>query len=284
MHPKTGKLNVRLGMGVVRGMVGVVCVGLMAGVVRAQGTEPQNPLALVKAMVAHEDDTAAHKDCYEFVSEERSDRTGGHLWKERVVEIPQGRVRLLLAVDGKPLSEEEAKEQRGKLQWIQADPAPFLRKEELQKNDEAQARKMLDLLPQGFLFDNVRLADGVWRMDFHPNPNFSPSGVQERVLHGMSGWVAINEKDLRLMHIEGKLPEDVTIGFGLLATIKAGSSFESDRREEGGHWRTVHVLTDIKGKAALFKSVSKDSEISRSDFVYLQPGVGLDQAVALLEK
>jgi hypothetical protein len=271
-------------MGVVGGLAGVVWIGVMVGAACAQvGPSPQSPMALVKAMVAHEDDTAAHKDCYEFVSEERSDRTGGHLWKERVVEIPQGRVRLLLAVDGKPLSVEEEKEQRGKLQWIQTDPAPFLRKEELQKNDEAQARKMLDLLPQGFLFDNVRLADGVWRMDFHPNPDFSPSGVQERVLHGMSGWVAIDAKDLRLMHIEGQLPVDVTIGFGLLATIKAGSRFESDRKEEGGHWRTVHVLTDIRGKAALFKSVSKDSEISRSEFVYLQPGVGLDQAVTLLE-
>jgi hypothetical protein len=244
----------------------------------------QTPIELVRAMVAHEDDNAAHKDCYEFVSEEKSDRTGGHLWKERVVEIPEGRIRMLLEEDGKPIPDDREKVERSKLQWIVTDPSVFLRKEQSAKDDEARARKMLDLLPQGFVFDNVRLADGVWRMDFHPNPDFSPSGVEERVLHGMSGWVEIDAKDLRLKHIEGKLPDDISIGFGLLATIRAGSRFESDRRQEDGHWRTVHVLTDIKGKAALFKSVSKNSEISRSDFVYLQPGVGLTQAVALVER
>jgi hypothetical protein len=45
----------------------------------------------------------------------------------------------------------------------------------------------------------------------------------------------------------------------------------------------VHVLTDIRGKAALFKSVSRSSEVTRSEFVYLDPGTTLAQAVTLLE-
>jgi hypothetical protein len=32
-----------------------------------------------------------------YLSEEQSERTGGHLWTERVVETPMGKILLLLA-------------------------------------------------------------------------------------------------------------------------------------------------------------------------------------------
>jgi len=75
----------------------------------------------------------------------------------------------------------------------------------------------------------------------------------------------------------------VSIGFGLLATVKAGSCFGSDRANYEGHWRTVHVVTDVRGKAVLFKTVSKNSEVTRSEFVYLKPGITIAQAVGLVE-
>jgi hypothetical protein len=261
--------------------VALLGVAVLAWPLRAEDSS-RTPLELVKAMVAREDLEAQHER-YAFVANERSDRTGGHVWTERVVETSQGRVRMLLAVDGKEISAEQTQKERDRLSAIVADPAAFVRKEQAEKEDEAHARQMLDMLGRAFLFDNVRLADGVWRMDFHPDPGFSPSGIQERVLCGMSGWVAIDAQQLRLLHVEGKLPQDVSIGFGILATVKAGSHFGSDRQDEGGHWRTVHVVTDIRGKAVLFKSVAKNSEITRSEFRYLDTGTTLEQAVALVE-
>jgi hypothetical protein len=244
---------------------------------------PPSALSVVNRMIAHEDDDSAHRDQYEFLSNELSDRTGGQRWTERVVETAEGRIRFLLAIDGKPLNAEQESAERGRLAEIVTDPQAFLEREKAQKGDEAQARKMLDLLPKAFEFDNVRLEGGVWRMDFHPNPNYVPHGIQERVLAGMSGHVAIDAKQERLIHIEAALPEDISIGFGLLATVKAGSHFGSDRADHDGHWRTVRVVTEVKGKAALFKSVSRDSDITRSAFVYLKPGISIAQAVALVE-
>jgi hypothetical protein len=245
---------------------------------------PQTPKQLIQEMVAHEDDNAAHRDRYEFLSQERSDRTGGHLWIERVVETRDGRVRMLISDNGVPLNPERTQQERARLDAIAADPTAFLKREASQNSDEQHARQMLDLLPRAFLFDNVRLANGTWRMDFHPDPDYSPNGMEERVLHGMSGMVAIDDRSRRIMHIEAKLPADVSIGFGILATIKAGSHFASDRADIDGHWRTTHVLTDIRGRAVLFKTVAKDSEVSRSEFKYLDPGITVAQAVELLEK
>ena len=254
---------------------------LLPSALRAQD-QPQTPQALVAAMLQHENQP--HTDRYEYIAQERSDRTGGHLWTERVVELPAGRVRLLLAEDGKPVSADRLQQERDHLNAITADPAAWERSESTNKNDEEHARQMLNLLPRAFLLDNVRLESGQWHMDFHPNPEFSPTGVEERVLHGMSGTLVIDAKDLRLVHIEGHLPQDVSIGFGLLATIHAGSRFESTREKIEGHWRTVHVLTDIRGKAALFKTVAKNSDVTRSDFHYLPGNTSPVEAVALVEK
>ena len=244
---------------------------------------PPTPLQVVNAMIAHEDDTNAHRDTYEFLSKERSERTGGRVWTERVVETSFGRVRFLVAVDGKPLNAEQEGAERGRLAGIVADPESFLVRERAQKDDEASARKMLDLLPKAFVFNNVRLKDGVWTMDFHPNPEYSAHGIEERVLCAMSGTLVVDAAQERLMHVEGRLPQDVSIGFGLVATVKAGSHFSSERADEGGHWRTLHVLTDVQGKALLFKAVGKHTEVTRTEFRYLQPGMTVAQAVALAE-
>jgi hypothetical protein len=248
----------------------------------AQMPAPHTPQELMKALIENERQAMLTKERYEYLSVEKSDRTGGHFWTERVVETAQGRVRLLTAIDGKPLSPERSQQEHDRLTGIAASPADFIRHELAQRGDEEHARHLLELLPVDFLFDNVRLQDGIWRLDYRPNPDISPSAIEDQVLHGMSGWLTIDEKQLRLLHIEGKLPQDVSIGFGLLANIHAGSHFSSDRQLMDGHWRTVHVVTDIRGKAALFKSVSRSSDLTRSEFHYLDRNITVPEAVELL--
>jgi hypothetical protein len=248
----------------------------------AQAPAPHTPQELMKALIENERKAMLTKERYEYLSSERSDRTGGHLWTERVVETAQGRVRLLTAVDGQPLSPQRVQQEHDRLTAIAANPADFIRHEQAQRNDEEHARHLLELLPVDFLFDNVRLQDGIWRLDYRPNPDVSPSAIEDQVLHGMSGWLTIDERQLRLLHIEGRLTQDVSIGFGLLANIHAGSHFSSDRQLVDGHWRTVHVVTDIRGKAALFKSVSRSSDLTRSEFHYLEGNITVPEAVDLL--
>jgi len=246
-----------------------------------QSSSPHTPIQLMNDMLQREQ--LPHTDRYEYLSEERSDRTGGHLWTERVVETGKGKIRKLLAEDGKPLSPERAAAERTRLDAIAGDPGAFERAEAAQKSDEVHARQMLDSLPRGFLLENVTLNDGVWHMDFKPNPAYSPSGMEEHVLHGMSGWLTIDAKDMRLVHIEGKLAQDVNLGLGLI-NIRAGSNFSSDRADEDGRWRTTRVHTDIRGHALLFKTIAKSTDVSRSEFQYLDANLTIPEAVALLEK
>lgn len=264
--------------------VALVALGAMACArPSAQAIPPKTPLELVRSMVANEDAEAAHRQVYAYRAQERSERTGGRIWTEHVVQTAAGRVRLLLAIDGRPLDPAARSAELARLDAIAADPRAFEAKEAGERSDEANARKMLDLLPRAFLFGPVRLRGGVWTMQFRPDPAYSPHGTQERVLYGMSGTLAIDAAQERLIHIDGSLKQDVSIGFGILATVHAGSHFSSDRREVDGHWRTLHVVSAIEGKAALFKVLSRNTDVTRSAFEYLPPGTTVAQAVTLLK-
>jgi hypothetical protein len=267
-----------------------LCLALAwpARVVRAAADVPrQSAVAqqLVTVMIANEDAAAQHVDHYAYLSQERSDRTGGHLWTEKVVETNAGKVRMLLAEDGQPLSPERIAEQRGLLAAIVADPAAFARRSQAIKDDELHSRQMLKLVSRAFLFGDVRPEGGYLRIDYHPNPDYQPQSMEERVLHGMEGTLLIDPAAMRLHYIDGRLPEDVSIGFGLLATIHAGSSFATTRDRLGQpDWKTTLVDTAINGKVIFFKSIAKNEHTVHSNFVRVPNDLTVAQAVAIAEQ
>lgn len=240
---------------------------------------------LVSTMLANEDTAAQHKDHYAYISKERSDRTGGHLWTEKVVETNAGKLRMLLEEDGQLLSPDRIAAERGRLAAIVADPAGFQKKSQSVKDDEAHARQMLMLLPKAFLFSDAHPEGGYLRIDFKPNPDYQTQSMEERVLHGMSGTMLIEPKAMRLHYIEGRLPEDVSIGFGLLATIHAGSNFATTRNSLGElDWKTTLVDSDINGKAIFFKSIARKQHAEHSNYVRVSNDLTVAQAVAIAEQ
>jgi hypothetical protein len=170
-------------------LVGVGCL-------RAQSSSAAKQV--VDTMLTHENDPAEHRNLYMYLSEERSDRTGGHLWRERVVETSMGKVRLLLAEDGRPLSAERAVSERAKLADIVAHPEAFRRREEAMKSDEEHAEQMLALLHKAFLFEDPRAEGGDLQIIFRPDPAYRTQSLEERVLHAMSGTILVDQRTMQL--------------------------------------------------------------------------------------
>src|ERR1700733_9336775 len=223
----------------------MLVLGLLATVsVRAQSSNDARKI--VDTMLAHENDPTEHRKKYTYLSEERSDRTGGHVWRERVVETAVGKVRLLLAEDGKALSPERLAAEKAKLAEIVAHPEVFQKKEESMKNDEEHAEQMLALLHKAFLFDEPHADGGDVRIAYRPDPAYQPKTTEEKVLHAMSGAVLVDERTMQLHRIEGKIPADVSLGYGILGTVHAGSSFSTTHEmEPGGEWKDALVNTSI---------------------------------------
>ncbi len=251
--------------------------------VRAQSSSEAR--RIVETMLAHEGDPAEHRNRYMYMSEERSDRTGGHLWVERVVETAQGKVRLLMAEDGQPLSKERQDRERVKLQQIAAHPDQFQKREQSMKNDEQHAEEVLALLNRAFLFDAPRPEGGDLRIEYRPDPAYQPKTMEEKVLHSMSGSLLVDARTLQLHKVEGKIPADVSLGYGILGTIHAGSSFSTvHEMEPGGEWKNAMVNTAVEGKAMLFKEIGKNEHMVHSEFKRLSDNISVAEAVALLVK
>jgi hypothetical protein len=242
-------------------------------------------LQTVTTLVANEDLAAKHKDHYSYLSKERSDRTNGHLWTEKVVETDAGKIRFLLAEDGQPLSPDRVAQERGRLAAIVADPAAFVRKSQSVKDDEVHAMQMLSFAPRAFLFSDARPEGNFIHIDYRPNPAYATQSIEERVLHAMTGSMLIDPQTMRLHRIDGHLPEDVSIGFGLLATIHAGSSFSTTRDRFGEpDWKTTTVDTNINGRVIFFRSIAKNEHAEHSNFVRVPNDLTVAQAVTLAEQ
>jgi hypothetical protein len=240
---------------------------------------------MVTAMLDNELAAGEHKDHYVYLSQERSDRTGGHTWTEKVVETNAGKIRFLLAEDGQPLSPARVAQERGRLAQIVADPDGFARKSQAVKDDELHARQLLGLLPRAFLFSDARGEGPYIRIDFKPNPDYQTQTMEERVLHAASGTMLIDPRAMRLHQIEGRLPQDVSIGFGLLATFRAGSNFATTRDSFGQpDWKTTQMDTDINGRAIFFKSIARKEHAEHGSFVRVDNNLTIAQAVALAEQ
>ena len=239
---------------------------------------------LISVVASRELEASNHRGHYMYLSVERSERTGGHEWTERVAETAWGKVRYLIAEDGKPLSGERQTAERARIEEEGRNPEAFKREEAGKIEDEQHAREMMTLLPKAFLFDEPQPEGDYLRVRYHPNPAYQPSGLEERVLHGMSGSVLIDPKLVRTHVLEGTMPQDVTIGFGILATIHAGSNFSTTRDHiEGYDWKTVTLHTDINGKAMFLKTVARKQEAHHSEFKRIPEGITVEEAVKLLE-
>lgn len=267
----------------------ILCLVLIwpARAVRAAADVPQSVSAkqIVATMLSNEDVAAHHRDHYLYLSQERSDRTNGHLWMEKVVETDAGKVRMLVAEDGYPLPPDRVAAERSRLAAIVADPEGFARKSQATKDDEAHAIQMLSLAGRAFLFSDARTEGPYLRVDFRPNPDYETQTMEERVLHAMSGSMLIDPQAMRLHHIEGRLPEDVSIGFGLIATVHAGSSFSTTRDRLGEpDWKTTLVDTSINGRVIFFKSIARNEHAEHSNFIRVPNNLTVAQAVAMVEQ
>lgn len=266
-----------------------LCIGIAFGLPAVLGLPTISAQAqrnlndVVTQMIANERTAAANKNNYIYTANERSERTGLHLWTERVCETPFGRVRYLLSEDGKPLPPDRIKQEQDRLANDAAHPEPFIKKEKVLANDETHGRALLELLPKAYILENLREQNGELRIDFRPNPAYSPANTEEKIMHGMSGYLLIHEQQLRLRYIEGRLPQDLSIGFGFV-TVRAGSYFLTDKAPFEGQWRTVKVISDVQAKAMLLKSITRNQDVARRDFSRVDNNLTVAQAVALVEK
>jgi hypothetical protein len=233
-------------------------------------------------MVMNEKNARAEKGLFSYRSAERSTRTDGHLWDEKVVELNDGILRRLIAIDGRPLTQVESNSEADRIHNLIANPEDFRRLNESRRDDEAHAIQMLQLLPKAFVISPMGEEDGCVRFAFRPDPAFHPSSYEERVIHVMEGTVSVKEPENRLCKLQATVTQPVEFGYGLLGRLNTGGHFSLQRSSiDATNWKTIRINAHFEGKILFLKSLSHNQETTRSQIRLLPRQLTLTQAAQL---
>jgi hypothetical protein len=238
--------------------------------------------SLVEKMAANEVTARQQRSHFYYVSEERSDRTAGHLWKENVVEVNDGPLRRLIAVDSKPLTPAEAEAEQRRIDYLVAHPDDFRRQNQAHKDDETRATQLMQMLSTAYVLAPDGEINGCTRFTFQPKPEFRPSSYQERVAHELAGTVSVKQPEDRLCTLEAKILHPVEFGFGILGHIDEGGQFSLARKQiDDKNWKSDRFSVHINGRILMLKSLAQNQDAVRTAIRLVPQNLTLAQAAQL---
>lgn len=249
--------------------------------------EDQRPVQPAQQLVADVIYNELHdRECDSFW-QYRSVRVAGDqdVVREQV-ETADGPIFRVIEDHGSPLDPDERRGEDARLDALIEKPGAMARVREEHLQDEGRLKKVMEMLPEAFLFTYEGPAEGdVVRISFRPNPAFTPDSYEARVVRALGGTLTVNQRLKRMIDMNGRLMERVDFGYGLLGHIEKGGTFEIRREPVSEtHWKTVLVEVHIQGKVLLFKNVTKDQRESRSDFRAVPHDISLESAKQLLDQ
>lgn len=224
----------------------------------------------------HADDTD-HSHWMYFDVDHKSNLTV----KQWVAETSQGRLKRVLEENGRKLSEHE---QRARTNGFIQSHAEQAKQRQNDQHDDKQARQLLSMLPDAFLWTRISHPNGsTIVLHFAPNPHYHPPTFQARVFAAMEGNMTIDSTQHRIVRLEGQLIHDVKFGGGLLGHLRSGGSFDVERRQiANGEWQIVETHVHIIGRILFFKSIADQEDDKKSEFKELPAGLSLNDAEKLL--
>jgi hypothetical protein len=252
-----------------------VALALFAATARPQDS-------LIEKVAANEVAARQGRPHYFYVSEERSARTGGHLWKENVVETTDGPLRRLIVIDNKPLTADEAAAEQRRIDNLVSHPDEFRRQNQAHKDDEDRAAQLLKMLSNAFVLTPDGEANGCLRFTFQPKPGFRPSSYQERVAHEMAGTVSLKIPEDRLCTLDAKIVHPVEFGYGMLGHIDQGGHFSLARKQvDAKNWKSDRISVHVSGRILMLKSLAQDQEAVRSGIRTVPQNLTLAEAAQI---
>jgi hypothetical protein len=200
-----------------------------------------------------------------------------------VVETEHGAISRHIEVNGSPASPATLAEDDQNIQRFIHDPRMQQKQRDNGAHDDKSAIELLNLMPEAFLWKIESQTPELITLSYVPNPHFDPESMEARVMGAMSGTLTVAMPGHHIKTFKGRLMNDVTIGFGLLARIKAGSTFDIERREVApGYWQIAETHVHVSGHALFFKTIGTQEDQVKSDFSLVPLGTTLEQAVGLL--
>jgi hypothetical protein len=249
------------------------------------------PRALVRSAVDNEVTGNGSHIKHMFRSQKQTPRgSQTHLY----VETDDAMVGRLIAINDRPLTPEQEQGENNHLAWLMNNPDQLRKKNAREKEDAEHTLRIVKALPDAFLYRYAGTQPGtattgrvgveLVRLNFTPDPSYSPPSRVEQVLVGMEGYLLIDPVEKHIALIDGTLFKDVTFGWGIIGRLDKGGHFRVRQADVGDDsWEITQMNLDITGKILLFKSLRMVSDEVLSDFQRVPDKLSFAQGVALLK-
>jgi hypothetical protein len=188
----------------------------------------------------------------------------------QVLMIDGSRYSRLVAVDGKPLPPDQAKEEMQKLQAAIArrdreSASEHAARVEKYRKQRDQEHLMFQQMTRAF---NFRFAgetklDGhdVYVFDAEPRPDYVPPNQKAKVLTGMRGRLWIDKATYHWVKVQAEVVQPVSIS-GFLAKVEPGTQFTLENRPVAPNvWLPARFSMNVQAKIlGLFSHNSSESD------------------------
>jgi hypothetical protein len=196
-----------------------------------------------------------------------------------------GTIHRLLAVNGRPLSPSQRQAEAKRIQMLIRSPDAMQAAQRKENADAQEERRFLKLFPDAFRYQEEGQQGDLMKLRFTPDPNFRPSGNEERVLHGLEGTMVVDLKQKRLVSINGRLMTEVKFWGGLAGHLNPGGTFSVELENvTPGDWELKSLNVEMNGKALLFKTITVREQDTYSNYTPVPPNTSLVQAAERLQE
>ena len=200
-----------------------------------------------------------------------------------VIQTPQGNLSEIIEDHTRPPNAQEHQADLNHMEQLVNNPSVRAQQRRNEQHDDQQATNLLKMLPDAFIWRIDGREDGKIKLSYHPNPNFSPPSMSARVLAAMSGTMIVDEDQMRLADLFGRLTQTVEFGWGLLGHIDAGGTFQVIRSQIAPHeWQITGTHVHISGHALFFKNIGDQEDEVTSDYHPVPDGVDIRKAEEML--
>lgn len=244
---------------------------------------PTDATQFVREVIHHELEAEAQDHSHWRYRAHREDEKSNV--DKDVIETRDGELTRTLLLWGRPLTADERQKDEERMQKLVSDPAERAKRAKREKEDSDKGHEMFKAIPDAFIFKYDGIENGLVRLAFFPNPNYDAPTRELRVFRALSGKMWIDPVQKHVVRIDGQLFEDVTFGWGILARLYKGGTFEVNMREVGpGHWDMTSLDVNMSGHAILFKNISVKQHQTQSEFRRVPDNLTMAQAYNLLQK
>lgn len=256
---------------------GLFCAAIPIKAQKSATQPASDPHALVSEVVKNEMNSQNTDQSLWSYSETRKQH--GKTEVLQAVETKDGEIDHLISINGKPLSAKEQQRENRRIQSLLTHPEQVRKQRKNEANDANEERKLLQMLPNAFVYKYDGTRGNEVKLRFVPNPQFRASGHESEVFHHMQGEMYIDRRQKRLVEMDGKLTSPVKFAGGLFGHLDQGGTFTVKQQDVGGgHWEMTYLDVQMNGKALFFKTIAVHETEAYSSFRRVPDGTTASRA------